>query len=97
MKLLGLILLALIDVRLRLALNKYVFKDMMRAWQFWGELIYATCMAVIYFEIMAGKGVIEFQLETMHMASFWIMTTVTGAMIIFHALAFTHLFDRWRR
>lgn len=97
MKLLGLVIFALSDVGLRLVLSKYIFKDMMRAWQFWGEFIYATCMAVIYFEIMAGKGVIEFPLETMHMASFWIMTTVTGAMIIFHALAFTHLFDRWRR
>jgi hypothetical protein len=97
MELLGLTLFALTDLALRLALNKYVFKDMMRAWQFWSAFIYAICMSVIYLEIMAGEGVIEFPLETMDMASFWTMTTVTGAMVIFHALAFTHLFDRWRR
>lgn len=97
MKLMVLVLLALFDAALRLALNRYVFKDMTHAWQLWGALFYAMWPVNAYMEIMGGRGVVQFPLESMHPVSFGGVIAVTGGMVIFHILAFTSLFDRWRR
>lgn len=94
MKLLSLIVLAVIDTGLRLLLNKYVFKDMQRSWQLWGALFYAMWPVEAYLEILGGRGVIKFPLASMHPVGFWSVMFIASGMILFHALAFTNLFDR---
>lgn len=97
MKLLGLVIFALSDAGLRLVLNKYIFKDMIRAWQLWGALFYAMWPVETYLEILGGRGIIKFPLASMHPVGFWSVIIIASGMILFHALAFTNLFDRWRR
>jgi hypothetical protein len=89
MKLLLLGLFTLCDVAISLLLNKFVFKDLDRFFQFLGSLSFNGVMGVIYLEMMGGEGLIQFPYDAITDFGFWVVLFLTAAMVFFHIWALT--------
>ncbi|MDF9619804.1 hypothetical protein P5705_19320 [Pseudomonas entomophila] len=80
----GLILLTLGDIALTLALSRFVFRDLVAGWQFWGALLYAAFVGGSYYELIGGQGFVPFALEEFSLFEYVVLVIFSLLMTAFH-------------
>ncbi|WP_194790407.1 hypothetical protein [Pseudomonas sp. UFMG81] len=80
----GLISLTIVDVFVTLALSRYVFKELVAGWQFWGAFLYASVVGGFYYELMSGEGFVSFVVDALSPIEFVSLVIFSLLMAFFH-------------
>lgn len=84
MKILQLVIFALFDVAVTLALTKHVFRDLISGWQRWGSVLYAVTLGGLYFELIGGQGFVMFPLDDLTLVEYVSLVVFSLGMMAFH-------------
>ncbi|MDF9619803.1 hypothetical protein P5705_19315 [Pseudomonas entomophila] len=84
MNILQLVLVALFDIAVTLALTKFVFRGLVAGWQRWGSVIYAVTLGGFYFELISGHGFVVFSLDNLTLVEYVSLVVFSLGMMAFH-------------